>query len=241
MYEQDHDMATVKQREEFHKYCISEQFCKYHKWVKIDEKKPEDFIWSGDRKKKRGGLLAPRDKNGILLFEKFPTALPKILKKFEICIKDSVLRRSTQYITQNANESGHGVIWNNFLKKSKRHSKARIRFGCRLFSLRHNFGIYKSSLHHKFGTMTAEMKRYLKLKDNNMLRSAAHRWIPTPTRFSTHRKQYSSTSKLDDGSRLSVENIHDKFNQTRSSILSSLVTCEDYSPGRGDGPSETGE
>ena len=85
------------------------------------------------------------------------------------------------------------------------------------------------------------MEKFLKLKDQNTLRSAAHRWIPTPTRFSTHRQQYSSTTKLDNGSRLSVQNMHDKFNKTRSRVLASLVTCDDYSPGRGDGPSDTDE
>ena len=103
LHEQDHPEATQAQREIFHGKCTPEVNCKYLKWAS-DGKDKNLYICEKD------GLMAPRNKAKELLFQKYPKALESFMDAFDNCIPDDVLKRSTKYITQSMNESGHGNL-----------------------------------------------------------------------------------------------------------------------------------
>ena len=226
-HEQDHIDARPEQRNFYHELCVEEQNCKYKKFI-AEKNDPADFIWTG---KQSGGLLAKRDKDGKLLFEKYPEALIVMVNLFEDLIDDAVLARSTRYVTQNQNESGHGILWNNYLHKIKHHSYENVRQGCLKFLMKHNFGAYKSSIHNILGTMTNSIKASLMYKDRQTIKSASHKWIPTPYRYRTHRKQ--TTAKKTEQT---VEEVIDIYNHDRKKMLNCLIH-ESYASGVGDGPS----
>ena len=228
LHEQDYDGAPVEKRIVFHHLCKPEQFCKYQKYVHIDKKDPKDFVYQGPKK---GGLLAPRDKAGVLLFEKYPDALPQIVAKFDTVFKPGVLEQATEHQTTNANESGHAVVWRVYLHKDKPHKLRKVTFGTRMFVLRHNFGTYKSSLHHKLGTMTSAQKKILQDNDKKTLQAASLKWIPTPLRYKKHRKKIAKSMQSLEG----VQNLENTFNAYRKLVLAQLRDSS-YKAGQGDGP-----
>ena len=102
--------------------------------------------------------------------------------------------------------------------------------------MKHNFGAYKSSIHNVLGTMSNTLKAHSMYTDRETIKSASHKWIPTPYRYRTHRRQTRVKKTDTDDSEQTIEDVIDIYNHDRKKRLNYLVH-ESYASGTGDGPS----
>lgn len=222
-HEQDHRAASSEERKVFHHLCKDENMCPWYRWVHRDKKSAESYKRDP---RFRDGLLTPRDKNGNLLFNLYPEALELLRQQFINCISEERLKRALKYLTQNGNESIHGVLWNNVTHKTKALTAKRLKHAIKLVFLRHNLGWYRSSLHHMFGTMTSQLAKHLRSKDIASKKNSSYKYIPYKHPGSA-RSRYHKSQQLADYKELEA------FKKLRHDTLAGIRA---YFPGQGDGP-----